>query len=113
MTRLLRAGRTTREPLPRWPVRVSRHRARSWTLRPYRNDMALGPVSPKEFVERVDFLVRNDDGSTPDPPAARLLQKPRLPDRLGFLSDPFPGFLPTDLSEQPNPVPAAQSIRRI
>src|SRR5439155_6706131 len=88
-------------------------RVRSGTLRPYWNDMALGPVSPKEFVERVDFLVRNDDGSTPDPPATRLLQETRLPDGIGLLPNPFPGLVPIDLSEQPSALPGAQLVRPI
>src|SRR5205809_1297464 len=75
--------------------------------------MALGPVPPKEFLERVDFLVRNDDGSAPDPPATRLLQETRLPDGIGLLPNPFPGLVPIDLSEQPSAPPGAQLIRPI
>src|SRR6266480_5210067 len=75
--------------------------------------LRLAPVPPKEFIERVDFLLRNDDGSAPDPPATRLLQEPRLPDGIGLLSNALPGLVPVDLSEQPSALPGAQLIRPI
>jgi len=85
----------------------------SGTLRPYRDDVALGPIPPEEFVEGLDFLLWDDDRSTPDPPTAPLLQEPRLPDDIRFLPDSLPGLVPIDLPEQLSTLPGLQSVRPI
>src|SRR6266571_7219911 len=73
---------------------VERQSARivgSRTLRPDRNDVPLGSIAPKNFVERLDFFLGDDDRSSPDPPAARLCQEPFLLDHVAFSVGAFDG----------------------
>src|SRR5437899_11438704 len=85
----------------------------SRTLRPDRNDVPIGSISPKNFVESLDLVLGNDDRSSPDPPATDNRQEPGLPDDVRLLSDPLLSPVSVNLSEELSTLIGGQTARLV
>src|SRR5207247_8475935 len=85
----------------------------SRTLRPDRNDVPLGSITPKNFVEGLDLVLRDDDRPPPDSPATDIGQEPRLADDVRLLPDPFLSLVSVDLSEELSALAGGQTARLV
>jgi len=85
----------------------------SRTLRPDRNDVPLGPISTKNFVEGLDLLFGDDDRASSDPPAPDVGQEPGLPDDVRLLPDPLLSLVSVDLSEELSALAGGQAARLV
>src|SRR6266545_2089361 len=95
---------------------VERQSARivgSRTLRPDRNDVPLGSIAPKNFVEGLDFVLGDDDRASPDPPATDVGQEPGLPDDVRLLPDPLLSLVSVNLSEELSALAGGQTARLV
>src|SRR5947209_8260357 len=75
----------------------------SGALAPYRNDVAFGPVTPEEVVERLDVLLGHDDRSSPDPPAACLFQEAFLLDLVALCLHAFESSIAVNRTQKFRP----------
>src|SRR5207245_7062194 len=80
----------------------------SGALAPYRNDVAFGPVTPEEVVERLDVLLGHDDRSSPDPPAACLFQEAFLLDLVALCLHAFDSSIAVNRTQKFRPPLGAQ-----
>src|SRR6266540_314320 len=85
----------------------------SRTLRPYRDDVPLGSISPKNFVERLDLVLGDDDRSPPDPPATDIRKESRLPDDVCLLPDPLLSPVSVNLSEELSALAGGEAVRLV